>query len=283
MADKGEIPLSLLEQVISNPVVSMISLVIAILGILLTFIFHSKSKKNKDPRFSVRSNSLLKDFTQQIDGLGISFSGKPIDTLSVLNFVFWNKGKDTIHGNDIPQLDPFIIKILDDKKILAVKKVYGTNDSNNIIQNISDNKLELHIDFEYLDYGDGFVLQILHTGEDSNCISICGSIKSAGKLSKREVSIKPLYVQFMDKFFKKRTKKKTSYVNSGFKILGWLTFIASLFMIAIGIYNMIFLNESFLSSFGTSFIVIFMYGALGLDLIKTRVPPTFKHFFERVR
>ncbi|MDR2965263.1 MAG: hypothetical protein LBU88_05765 [Treponema sp.] len=174
-----------------NPWITLVSMALALIGIILTLILYFKGKRKKSIKYYFEGDSLFEDFVEKINGLSIQFSGKQIKTLTVTKIVFWNSGTETINREDFPTNDTFYIKIEDEYEILDVSIIRYNNHANNIGIILSDDGKKISIDFEYLDTEDGFVIQIFHTSTKYySKFSINGSLKGFGKLSEGEVTNK---------------------------------------------------------------------------------------------
>ncbi|MDR2570619.1 MAG: hypothetical protein LBD23_10045 [Oscillospiraceae bacterium] len=174
-----------------NPWITLISIPLALIGLILTLILYFKGKRKKSIKYYLEGDSLFEDFVEKINGLSIQFFGKQIKTLTVTKIVFWNSGTETINREDFPTNDIFYINIEDGYEILDVSIIRSNNQSNNIAVSLSEDEKKIKIDFEYLDPKNGFILQIFHTStEYSSKFNVNGSIKGFGKLSEGEVTDK---------------------------------------------------------------------------------------------
>lgn len=170
-----------------NPWLSVLSFLFALLSVILAVIFFIKSRRSKEPRYAIRSTNLIRDFTSRLEALEMTYAGKRISNLTVTKLLFWNNGKDTINGRDIASADPLMVKVKDEYKILDSSLLYTKNDANQFSIRHSDDGSHVLIQFDYLDQGEGGVIQLLHTGKSSGDIEVCGSIKGAGKPDRRKV------------------------------------------------------------------------------------------------
>jgi len=94
----------------------------------------------------------------------IRFKGQPVERLTKTHMVFWNAGRVLLRGSDVVDTDPICCDFSDNSRILEVRVVKRTR---------TTNKFEVHIDpdrqcrailtFDYLDPGDGVVVEMLHT------------------------------------------------------------------------------------------------------------------------
>lgn len=96
------------------------------------------------------------------DRLRILFDNVEVPRLTSSSFGFWNDGTTTIRGDDIVKLDPLVIRV-EGGSILRATIEAATRPQ--IDANIRENKDHILLAFDYLDPGDGFKIQLLHSGK----------------------------------------------------------------------------------------------------------------------
>lgn len=173
----------------NTPILNVITLILAILGIAFSAYFYFKSKKSKRPIYIVKTNSLVKESINQVDSVQILFANNKIANLSVTKIAFWNDGKDTINNTDIAKNDPIKIQIKPDFEILEAKILYSKNESNDFRITLSKDRKFISINFDYFDFEEGIVLQLFHTGSQSSDITVTGTIKSVKEIKRKEDSL----------------------------------------------------------------------------------------------
>lgn len=151
---------------------------LGILGISSSVITYIKSKKSKRPTYIVRTINLMTKRIKNINILEVLYAGENISNLSVTKIAFWNAGKETIDQSDIADKSPMKIEIKPEYKMLDANILFQKNESNDFNLELSEDKKNISINFDYLDYKEGVVIQILHTGNENEDISISGSIKT---------------------------------------------------------------------------------------------------------
>ncbi len=249
-----------------NPWLSIASLIIAVFGVGLAIIFYIKGKRVKLPFYADRSVNIVKDLVSRFESLEMLYSGQPIENLTVTKTAFWNGGRDTIKGGDVASADPLSVHVKKGCKILDAKILYTKNPANQFSITTSDDQSYITLQFDYVDKGEGVVIQLIHTCTSSEDIKIRGTIKGAGKPVHRYVptsstkrfryiiailyfSIPPILMAylFLAKFFAKPENPLTLIVN--------VVVLASIF---IG------------------------YSWLGFNTLKKRVPKGFDVFQEKL-
>ncbi|HEY9298702.1 MAG TPA: hypothetical protein VIQ31_20555, partial [Phormidium sp.] len=128
-----------LNSVVANPWFGIISLMIGVLGVILSVVFYLKSKKVKRPFYDFGSYTL----EPKIQKLEMSYNSHKIERLTFTNLIFWNAGKDLINNKHIAAGDPLKIRLSGNHKILDVKLIYEANKVNQFNYNIDNVQSEI--------------------------------------------------------------------------------------------------------------------------------------------
>lgn len=162
----------------NNPLLNAFSLFLAILGIIFTTYFYFKSKRIRMPIYILRTVNLVRENVQKIDTVNILYAGNKVNNLSITKIAFWNDGKETINNSDVAQNNPIRLIIDKDCIFLDAEIIYQKNPSNDFNISISNDNKYVDITFDYFDFEEGIVLQVFHTGNKSDDITLVGQIKS---------------------------------------------------------------------------------------------------------
>lgn len=157
---------------------SIISLIITI---SFAIYFYFRSKKVKLPLYSHWSINIINELVNKFESLKMTYSGLPIENLTVTKILFWNGGNDTIDDQDISRVDPLKIHIKENYKILESNVLYSKNPANQFSVKTANDKSDAILKFDYLDKDEGGIVQLIHTGISDKDIEIQGTIKGAGK------------------------------------------------------------------------------------------------------
>lgn len=102
-------------------------------------------------------------------------------------------------------------------------------EENDISCDMSEDKHEILLDFDYLARNQGFVVKLLHTGQDSSSLEIEGSMRNEGKLKK---SIPSFYFKANSLIFKLIPFRLLPTIYSYlFMVIGFISMIAEIFCI----------------------------------------------------
>lgn len=165
----------------TNPWLSIISFVIAVMGVALAIVFYIKGKRVKLPYYAIRSANIVSDFGSWMKPLEMRYSSQLIENLTVTKMAFWNAGRDTIDHQDIARADPLTLHVKESYKILDAKILSEKTPANKFSITTSPDQSSLTLEFDYIDKDEGAVIQLIHTGKSGEDIDFGGSIKGAGK------------------------------------------------------------------------------------------------------
>jgi len=169
-----------------GPVLNFLFFCIAVISLIFTFIFYLKSKREKRLTYLTKSFGLVQDSLSSIDNLSIKYNDEDVKFLTLTKVSVWNAGRDTIKIDDVTKSDPIRVKFQEGCKVYSAKLLKIQKDTNEI--SIKIEKEQVAILFSYLDYGDGAIFDIYHSGKPSDKVKIAGTIIGGLEISfaKRE-------------------------------------------------------------------------------------------------
>jgi hypothetical protein len=167
---------------LSTEINTYIGIGLAVLGIAATIYLAIRFSEQKDPRFHTVNVSRITRTAGAPSDIDIFYKGERVDQVSSFMVWIWNAGRRPIKSDDIPTSQPITLsvdpaanfRILD----VAVRKV-----SRESIRFAARKQSETvaAIDFEFLDYQDGALIEIQHTGTRNARLNISGVILGAPK------------------------------------------------------------------------------------------------------
>jgi len=150
----------------------MATIIVGIIGALISTYFYAKSIREREPIFMVdpsRTDILSRSNLEQTPIRVYKRDGTPITTdLSALRFYFWNDGKEAIKSENI--LEPIGIEFDDttcqilDYKILKVSRSITNFE---LMPEPMDTVTRLVFQFRILEQDDGMTGQVIFTGNPS--------------------------------------------------------------------------------------------------------------------
>src|SRR5690606_19938758 len=253
----------------ANPYLNLVSLFIAVFGIILSIYFYKRSLKIKKPTFLVRTINLVKQNVNKIDSVEILYKGDKIQNLSISKIALWNDGKDTINSNDIAQNSPLLIYIDDEYQILDAEIIFQKNPSNDFKVKLLPDQNSVLISFDYFDYLDGTIINVYHTGESSRNILLSGKIKSVRNFTRKTNNI-TILPKFLSNFLDRNLRNSHLFFK---KIMGWSVITVSIMSIFLSLQNLITPDQIEQKKLGIPEIWAFgfiglMYLYIGMQILK---------------
>lgn len=136
---------------------------------LIKLIFDFFKKNKCIPCCTLMTKQFISSDCQRFNNLNITYDGNNINRFTVTTFVFWNKGKTKLLKENYGKAIPYICcnnncNIID----YNIREIHD-NDFVNLKENFKDNKLFL--EFDAISKNQGFVINLLHTGESNKDIT----------------------------------------------------------------------------------------------------------------
>lgn len=154
------------------------------ISFLLAIVFYLKSRKDKILKYDIRSFNVIKNSINDYKLLTVEYDGHKIENLSITKIAVWNSGKESIRNTDIPKSSP-ISFIVDEGIVLNSNIIAQNNHANMFSCEISDDKHSVNINFEFIDYDNAAIIELLHTG---TTISVSGCVIGGNDIAKSQFS-----------------------------------------------------------------------------------------------
>jgi len=133
------------------------------ISFLLAIVFYIKGRKDKILKYDVRSFNIIKNSINDYELLTIEYDGHKINNLSITKVAVWNSGKESIRSIDIPKSSPICFSV--DRGIVLNSNIIVQNNQANMFSCIiSDDKQSVKLEFEFIDYDNAAIIELLHTG-----------------------------------------------------------------------------------------------------------------------
>lgn len=215
----------------SQPLFNWLALLIGVAGVLASVYLYVRGKRTKEPFWAIRSHLLVEGYSTRFGGLDVTFGGKSIENLSVARVLIWNNGNQTIDRTDLQTADRIHIALASPAKLLDVR-VLATN-SPSEFSCIASSDTTATIDFEYLDRGQGAVVQLIHTGLSSKDVTVRGSAKGSRPPKQRRVTVYrwlplPTSAAFDANLSPVRRRKTVALLNGAIALTALLLVVAEI-------------------------------------------------------
>lgn len=138
-----------------------------------------KGLEKKEPRYFYRTYREIEKLSPEDDSnIQILYKSKNVDRVFTSYLWLWNKGKKAINASDIPPQSNLLLRLKDKQhnpNILDYRILKTSRDEVNF-RITSASKNEFSVAFDFLDYNDGAVMEIQHTGSYDTEIETDGII-----------------------------------------------------------------------------------------------------------
>ncbi len=152
--------LELLNQAWFGSVVGIAGLIFAVVGL----VSYRAARIGARPVYFQRARRLIGKKEQELpEEVEITFNGHAVPRLTSTQCFFWNAGKSSISGGDIVPGDPLRLEFDEGNEIVKARIVRTTRSVNNIQVDSPPKAHRALITFDFLDPGDGALLELLHT------------------------------------------------------------------------------------------------------------------------
>ncbi|HEX2947037.1 MAG TPA: hypothetical protein VHT96_13905 [Clostridia bacterium] len=102
--------------------------------------------------------------------------------------VFWNPTRQIICKEDIPKSNPIVISCVKGAELYGVSLLSASNEGSGV-KIVKNRRGDYQIKFEYLEAGDGFLIEVLSSGTCQDDLLIKGSIRGSGKKAIKYCSV----------------------------------------------------------------------------------------------
>jgi hypothetical protein len=167
---------------------SWIGIGLGVLGVALSYYFYIKGLRTKRPYCLTFTHVIAGRMLMEVPEFRITYRGRPVPRLAITKLVFWNAGSDTINSTDVPAAARFCISIVGSGEFLNHNLDFVKKSSNAIALSIDGDKKFINVKFDYFDKNDGFVVELLHTGESDSSIRVESTFKGAHPLVRRSAA-----------------------------------------------------------------------------------------------
>ncbi len=172
-----------LQTLFANPVFNItFSVITFILGNIFAYVLYRKGLGKKQIWWDAQDEKMISPYLQEVSEFRMQYKGREICDISVLRLLIWNSGKDVIRQDDIAKKHPICFISCEDTRLLDANLIAINNDT--ISTHLDKDNDLLHIDFEYLEPGQGVVAEIVYSGP-LNDLGITGVIKGGSINFKR--------------------------------------------------------------------------------------------------
>lgn len=180
-----------------NPYAWLFLSVLSIFSVIFAIWTWCAGKQRKEISVQCKSDILIKAGKNQIKKLDVLYDGNPIEDLTSSKFFIWNSGNQVLQRNDIVSARPIAIRS-EKAKLLDAQILRMSDPTSGFSVQLNSNQ-EAQVDFEYVEAGNGILVQILHTGDALSLEFDC-KIKGGNDVRDCTAEHKNRKISFRDKF-----------------------------------------------------------------------------------
>lgn len=225
-----------------NSYISFIGFLIGVISLIYAFYVAKRDRKIKWLQYFTGSSNLIDNGKHLFPRLDVMYDGRKLDNFTITKLSIKNKGTEVIRPEDIARNDPITIRLAADQNIEMLEfTIINVTDKNSNFQLNRTSENSFSISFDFIEPEDSVTIQILHTGRDSQAITISGTVIGAKIPFAIEYESKS---KSLDTFMEKSTKRFFHLFMKGSpkKITLFTTLISSL--VFIGLTRYFYLHSS---------------------------------------
>lgn len=157
---------NLVEMLVNNTYVQLF----VIIGTIYSIYMSKQSYPKYELSYYKQTNKVISISGSHINSLRMTYKGEPITDISITKVAIWNSGTQGIEKKDIVNGRQLTLGVKENRnsKILDCFIKYRTDNTNDIkqdpIKNEKGTAIKYIFDFTYMARKDGFLLEIIHTG-----------------------------------------------------------------------------------------------------------------------
>ncbi|MCA1578337.1 MAG: hypothetical protein LC794_13350 [Acidobacteria bacterium] len=182
----------------SSGILNYIGLTLGILSILATVYFAVRYAERKEPRFISLNDRKIAVSDDAPEEIQIFYKGEKVEQVTSTLIWFWNEGKRPIKKEDLSRSQPLLIKLQSDETPIEILDVSVRKSSRDAIgfKAIKNSHSSVSVEFEFLDYRDGAVVEIQHTGTRQTSVEVVGVVLGSPKGIRRAARRKFAWLPF---------------------------------------------------------------------------------------
>lgn len=135
----------------------------AIVSTSFGWFFYRRALRDPGPTYVLTGHVVVSGSLGR-EEIEIRFAGEVVPVVSRTLVVFWNRGRKSIRRDEVPAAHPLRIEVLDDgARVLDAAVITSTRPEIGVEARPDLYGPGVTLSFEFLDYRDGFVVEMLHT------------------------------------------------------------------------------------------------------------------------
>ena len=162
--------------------ISLVGLLLGLLSLITAIVIYRAARVGGRLVYQRQGLNIISEGPHELPPeVEILFKGRPVPRLTKTLLVLWNSGTALIRGSDVVSESPIQFVFSDSSEILRLRILKVTRPQIKFDTRLQTEGRNIAVcQFDYLDPGDGAVLEILHTGEERHP-RVSGTIRGQPK------------------------------------------------------------------------------------------------------
>lgn len=158
-----------------------VTIILSLAILIAQFVWGKFRERSKKPIYYYRTEEIISMTDKLVDDILIHFKEHKVTQVSITRVGLVNVGKDPIDQTDIKNVDHELrITFSNDIHILRKPKILKKSREGIAFQAVARDR-EVLLSFKLLDYRDGAVVEVVHTGNKNTKVEINGLISGVPK------------------------------------------------------------------------------------------------------
>jgi len=189
--------------------IGIAGLILSVVGIPLSIYLARRGRERPDIRHLTDFDVVISPEDALLNrGLSMKFGGHSINTVSRTIFAIWNQKGSTVLGTDVVPSDRLRLQLEPKDSVLRARLIsFSRTQIKAALVTNPDKNNQVVVDFDFLDPGDGMIVEVLHEGPKRP--SIEGTIRGARLTSNGSGDLTAKKLDFMTETSRKVKAKKT--------------------------------------------------------------------------
>lgn len=163
-----------LSTLVSSPWLNGAGFLLGVVSFVLFLVYRRRDRPRTELRFATRGTEVITSVISAFGGVQLPLRSEPITTLTISEIIVWNAGNRTIHQNQIANQAPIRIEPAQGAAIYGAKLSKTDNRAMNV--QIEEKGGEYTFHFDFLEPRNAFIIQVVHSANDPQAISLSGHI-----------------------------------------------------------------------------------------------------------
>ena len=190
---------SILKEFNQNPFVLSVLAVCTVFSLISGIYFYIKSNKRHKMFFIIRGQNIYTDSRTSQSDIKVLYKDREVPNLTVSRFYIYNWGNSYLDFDSMSNLDSMRVQSKSDSVQILDLSIIDSGKSSKFIK-IDEKCVDEQsrkIVFDYIPPKDGFILQVFHTGNDTEDVLFLGKTKDEITWRKAEYFVKEPYVFYL--------------------------------------------------------------------------------------